>query len=363
MSTESNTEVPPVLAQVRASDHVARFYEDDGFLLDSVADFVAAGMLAGQSVVIIATEDHREALSVRLEARGLDIDGACFRGRLLFLDAEDALAAFMSDGVPDADLFDATIGAVIEKRIRASGGAGLRAYGEMVDVLWKAGHSTAALALEELWNSLAMRHTFSLLCAYSMGNFYRGSDASDLEKVCRQHSHIIPVETFLQIDSDESRWREIARLQQQARALENEVAERRKIESALRAAIAAQKRTEAELRQTQEELRDFMENAVVGLHWVGPDGRILWANQAELDMLGYSIHEYVGHHVADFHADRDTIDDMLARLMRNEQLKAYPARLRCKDGSIRRVEISSNVLWRDGKFVHTRCFTREAAEP
>jgi PAS domain S-box-containing protein len=116
------------------------------------------------------------------------------------------------------------------------------------------------------------------------------------------------------------------------------------------------------LRRREEDLADFIENAPVGLHWVGADGTILWANQAELDLLGYTREEYIGHHIAEFHADESVIGDILARLTRNETLHDYEARLRCKDGSHRHVMISSNVR-RDGeKFVHTRCFTRDITE-
>jgi len=261
--------------------------------------------------------------------------------------------------MPDAELFQATVGGVIEKRLRTPGTPGLRAYGEMVDVLWKAGNTDGALKVEELWNDLLDRHGFSLLCAYSMGNFYQQSDASLLEAVCRRHSHVVPVETYLQRDSDEARHREILRLQQQARALQTELEERKKLEGALRSALAAQKRAEQELRRAQEDIRDFLDNAVEGLHWVGRDGTILWANRAEAEMLGYAVEEYIGRNIADVHEDRATIDDILARLGRNEKLVSYPARLRARDGTIRQVEISSSVLWRDGKFIHTRCFTRE----
>lgn len=340
-------------------DHVVQFYEDDRFLVDAVGAFLTPGLLAGQGAVVIATDAHREALTAHLEGAGVDVDGACFRGRLLLLDAEETLSTFMIGSMPDAELFAATVGSAIEKRLRSSGGGGLRAYGEMVDVLWKSGNSEGALRLEELWNELAHVHRFSLLCAYSMGNFYQQSDAALLQAVCERHTHVVPVESYLQKGSDVARQREVIRLQQQARVLHTEIEERKKLEAALRSALAAQRQAEAALRQAQEDIRDFLENAVEGLHWVGPDGRILWANRAEAEMLGYSREEYIGRHISDVHADTSVIEDILARLARNQKLVSYPARLRCKDGSLRDVEISSSVLWRDGKFVHTRCFTRE----
>jgi PAS domain S-box-containing protein len=126
--------------------------------------------------------------------------------------------------------------------------------------------------------------------------------------------------------------------------------------------VSERKQAEEASRRREQELADFFENAAVGLHLVGADGVILRANQAELDLTGYTHDEYVGRHIADFHADPDIIEDILQRLTKNETLHNYEARLRRKDGSIRHVLISSNVRREDGKFVHTRCFTRDITE-
>ncbi|WP_293110318.1 PAS domain S-box protein [Moorena sp. SIO3I6] len=119
---------------------------------------------------------------------------------------------------------------------------------------------------------------------------------------------------------------------------------------------------ENELPQVDQELLDFLENGCVGLHCVDSNGIILWANQAELDLLGYNAQEYIGHHIAEFYPEQEVIEDILARLTAKETLKNYEARLLCKDGSIRHVLINSNALWKNGKFVHTRCFTRDITE-
>ena len=116
---------------------------------------------------------------------------------------------------------------------------------------------------------------------------------------------------------------------------------------------------EEELRRTERELRDFVENANVGLHRVGRDGTILWANRAELTLLGYPAEEYIGRSIAAFHVDQDVIADILVRLARGEEIHDQPARLRAKDGSIKHVLISSSAYFQDGEFVHTRCFTRD----
>ena len=102
---------------------------------------------------------------------------------------------------------------------------------------------------------------------------------------------------------------------------------------------------------------DFFENAVVPMHWVSGEGIILHANKAELDLLGFASGEYVGRHIAEFHADPAKIEEILTRLSRNEQLRKVPARLRAKNGEIKHVLISSSVHFRDGEFVNTRCVT------
>jgi PAS domain S-box-containing protein len=126
--------------------------------------------------------------------------------------------------------------------------------------------------------------------------------------------------------------------------------------------ITEQKRTQEGLLRAEQEFRDFVENAAIGMHWVGPDGIILWANRTEMEMLGYAREEYIGHHIAEFYVEQPAIEDVLRRLTNRETLCNYEASLRCKDGSSRDVLINSNVLWEGDKFIHTRCFTRDVTE-
>lgn len=119
-----------------------------------------------------------------------------------------------------------------------------------------------------------------------------------------------------------------------------------------------QKKNE-ELEQRVDEITDFIENAAMPLHWVDGQGIIIWANQAELDALGYTKQEYIGFPISNFHEDQEVINDILHRLINNETLYNYPAKLKCKNGTIKHVLISSNVLRKDGEFVHTRCFTKD----
>ena len=177
-----------------------------------------------------------------------------------------------------------------QKSLAGRAGSPVCAYGEMVDLLWKGGNPAGAIKLEELWNELASSYDFSLLCAYNMGNFGNASDAEQFATICKQHTHVIPTERYVQGDA-EARLVEISLLQQRARALETELAHRDALERNLRETVAA-------LQERELELRDVLENAAEGIHRVGPDGIIQWANNSELELLGYRAEEYIGRHIA-----------------------------------------------------------------
>jgi PAS domain S-box-containing protein len=130
----------------------------------------------------------------------------------------------------------------------------------------------------------------------------------------------------------------------------------------VRAHEDALRASEAEVRRQAGQLAAFLDTAAICLHRVGPDGTILWANEAELETFGYARDEYVGRRIAEFHADPTVIADMLARLHAGEKLVEYPARITCKDGSLKSVLVDSTVYREDGRFIHTQCFTRDVTE-
>lgn len=112
-----------------------------------------------------------------------------------------------------------------------------------------------------------------------------------------------------------------------------------------------------------ERWEDFFDHSAVGICLVGGDGVVRWANRAQLELLGYQAQEYVGRPIADFHADKAAVGQVFKTLVACGELRASPARLVGKDGSIKHVLISSNVFWKDGRFIHTRCFTTAIPEP
>ena len=168
--------------------HAVQFYNDDASLARIVADFLAEGFATDDPAIVIATPEHRVALEASLRAQSIDVDALARRGDIVLLDAREILDTFMVDGMPDAARFRRNIGEVIEKACGARPHCTVRAYGEMVNVLWKDGLSAAAIRLETLWNELANTHDFKLLCGYSMGNFYKGAAIEDIKG---QHSHLV----------------------------------------------------------------------------------------------------------------------------------------------------------------------------
>jgi hypothetical protein len=137
---------------------------------------------------VIATPEHAEAIRNVLVTHYFDLTQLQAAGDLILLDARETLSRFMRDGMPDGTLFRDSMVPVIDRACRGRTDCVIRAYGEMVDVLWKEGKTAAAIRLEMLWNQLAQTHSFSLLCGYSMGHFYKDVGQPDIR---RQHTHVV----------------------------------------------------------------------------------------------------------------------------------------------------------------------------
>jgi len=177
---------------IHAHQHAVQFYGNDDALFTTVAGFLSEGLVAGQPAVVIATESHTRSILEHLQARFIDVDRAKHIGDLILLDADNTLATFMKDDEPEPACFKRHVGDVIAQALGGRVRTPVRAYGEMVDVLWKQEKAEAAIKLEILWNELATTHAFSLLCGYSMGNFYK--QTRQYEAVCAQHTHVIKLD-------------------------------------------------------------------------------------------------------------------------------------------------------------------------
>ena len=326
--------------------HFVRFYDDGDTLLDEVASFIERALRARGRAIVIATGAHTDALQRRLDelARAEGRSAPPSRD-VAWFDAETTLARLMVDGWPDRARFEYEVGRVVAEA--CAGGAPVHAFGEMVALLCARGRYDAALHLERLWNELARKLDFSLFCAYPWTLFPASDAAHVFRQVCAGHDHAC-ADVAAPLPSGQAVDINLVRLEQKVHALHAEAARRR--------------RAERDLLRREREFADMVENAAEGLHQVGADGTILWANKAELQMLGYRWEEYVGHHVARFHADPAVAADMLARLAAGETVVDQPARLRCKDGSIRHVVIRANACFEDGRLRYTRCFVRDTTE-
>jgi hypothetical protein len=175
----------PLLARMEPCAHVLHIYEDDGVFLDTLEGFVSGGFRGGETVVVIATPQHLYALDHRLQAAGRDVRALRSQGDYITMDARDALDRFMVDGLPDEALFAAAITRVIHGA--QVGGKRVRAFGEMVALLWADGRRGATVQLERIWNTLCRENGMSLFCAYPRG----ADDANALVEIRALHSHVI----------------------------------------------------------------------------------------------------------------------------------------------------------------------------
>jgi hypothetical protein len=172
--------------------HFVQFYEAaDASFTASIGHYLWQGLRRGDGVLVIATPEHRDLFSDYLVGAGADITEMVRTRQLILLDAQDTLAQFMIGGQPDWHRFEEIIGAATRQVQSRPGHEGLRAYGEMVGVLWKARQFAAAGRLEQLWNRMLERSSFSLYCAYAIDVFGESCDLHNLEAVLCSHTHVV----------------------------------------------------------------------------------------------------------------------------------------------------------------------------
>ncbi len=170
--------------------HSVHIYSGDTELITRLCGIVSSGLSRGEAVLIVATAEHRMQLVSELQTAGVDVRALARSGRFMMVDAHEALSTFMLNGMPDAEMFSGTVGALLEDaRSRSrSTHSGLTVFGEMVAVLWERGNKEAAVALEELWNDALNQRAFQLHCAYPRAAV---TMADDENLICRSHSHVV----------------------------------------------------------------------------------------------------------------------------------------------------------------------------
>jgi hypothetical protein len=168
--------------------HLVELFDSDESLAEGVAEFLGDGLVRNDQMLVVGTEERWYAILMRLAALGRPADDALRSGRLVVRAAKVTLDKFMDGGRISPTLFHATVGTLVEGM--AACGRPLRIYGEMVDVLASQGDYANALELERLWNQLATRHRFTLLCGYAAGHFGNPRNAEDLCRICAAHDGV-----------------------------------------------------------------------------------------------------------------------------------------------------------------------------
>ena len=187
-----------LLDQADAEAHLVQLYgSDDRLLTKNVSRFLAEGLRRGDGLVIIASAEHTEAFASQLrDERGYS--KAVLEGRLVFLEAKATLEDLMVEGLPDANRFDTIIGGTLKQVQARAGHTGLRAYGEMVGILWQVGQYAAAARLEELWNKLLKSSHIRLFCGYPIDVFGEEFQVEKVDPLLCAHTHMLPVDEALE---------------------------------------------------------------------------------------------------------------------------------------------------------------------
>lgn len=239
-----------------SASHILEFFDDEAVLFDSVARFLGEGIEAGESVLAIMTEAHRQPILERLGKMNIGVSRLIAANRLVLRDARQLLGKFLIDGMPNAELFKEEVESLVGFCRHTNPGGGVRAYGEMVDVLWGEHNQAAAIRLEELWNDARSRCAFSLLCVYLMGSFYRSGDSGQRQVICRAHTHMLS-DAHTKPSGASVPSEDTACLQLQVKMLEAELESRKQLEGALRDALKHRRLIEEALRQSNRDLDQF----------------------------------------------------------------------------------------------------------
>jgi MEDS: MEthanogen/methylotroph, DcmR Sensory domain len=188
------TRHPDLLSLHKAENpkHLVQFYEDDSILVENVAFLVKAALTNGDCAIVVATDQHRRAICDRLAQSGIDVESLSSIRQLVMLDAPETLSQLMIDNRPDPIRFDQVVGDVIRDAITRGASGFVFAFGEMVAVLCAEGNSEGAIQLEQLWNGLRTKYTFSLYCAYSFDCLRPSPFPEILLDICKEHSTAVP---------------------------------------------------------------------------------------------------------------------------------------------------------------------------
>jgi PAS domain S-box-containing protein len=280
--TDSSRTLP---LSLDSQSHVVQFYLEDRPLIEELTRLIGIALVSGDSAIVVATEAHRDALAAELKARGMNISKAMAEGCYVALDAHETLAQIIVDQMPDEERFAELLGERIVRAKAASKASQPRTviFGEMVALLWAEGKREAAIRLEEIWNVLAQKHSFTLRCAYPLKGFHDEEHGEQFAQICEKHSAVYPVGNHMLL-SDDQRLLAIAKLQQEVEVLE--------YQRALRA-------SEQRFRLLVEAVQDY------AIFMLDPEGRVDSWNLGAQRLKGYAASEIIGQHFSRFYPEED----------------------------------------------------------
>jgi PAS domain S-box-containing protein len=349
--------------QPESSPHFVQFYGlDEAALARNAARYLSEGLSLGEGLLVIATKEHVEGISRELMALGVDTQAAIRDERLIVLDGADTLARFMADGQPDWSRFEAVICPAIERIRTRPGQTGVRAYGELVGVLWTAGEYSAAIRVEEFWNQLRKSTDFRLYCSYPIDLFSQELHPSAVDDVLAAHTHLLPaadngdVENALKRATSEAlepKVKGLARNGMEAQPLAwwpatsrgtSDLLSFRHTYSDLGATVLARAR---EHYQNEKRFRALLEHSFDGISLIDEQGNVLYASASTKRILGYEPQELIGRsslallHPEDLPKIRMALAEVLAKPHIPVQMQF---RARHKNGQYRWIESNSTNL-------------------
>ena len=173
-------------------DHLVQFYgADDSLLVTKVGHYLCEGWRAKEGLIAVGTARHNLAIADQLSALGMDVAAAIDSGRLVFFDADELVEEVAPGGRPDWSRFDASVGATVRHLLAECGG--VRAFGEMVGILWTRGQRESAARLEECWNRLMASSPLALFCTYPVDLLDTGLDPQAVDTILSSHTHLLPM--------------------------------------------------------------------------------------------------------------------------------------------------------------------------
>jgi len=174
--------------------HELQIYPNDASFLEGFAKFIAGGLNAGNAVVVIATETHRQGLSQKLQTEGFDLDAVTRSGSYTSIDVYEALSLFMPNDQPDPARLGQAVSRFVKTASKGPAGATRRvtACGECAPLLWTEGKLDAALRMEELWDEASHKYGLSTLCGYLSRTLGGEKGHHIFQKISSLHATAVP---------------------------------------------------------------------------------------------------------------------------------------------------------------------------